>query len=810
MRGIQQKLLGGLLAFSSGLSLAAANSQLVSWNNLGMHCMDSDYSVFSILPPYNTVEAQLIVNGKLIRDGAGYKITYQAVADPDGSLNSTAMGKGNFYAYVGKLYGATLAPETGLAGWAMPGVTNLPQTMLFETTNRPTATAATLVNWWRAEGIPISPYDDGQRKNPYPLMRLIAWDSANRPLATNDVVLPVSDEMDCRACHASGAQTAAQPTAGWVWDGSPERDYRLNILRLHDEWQFANQPRLYAAALAAGGFNAQGLYRGVVADDRPVLCARCHASEALGAQSFEKIPPLTVSVHSFHAHVLDPDLQVTLDEAADRGACYRCHPGATTRCLRGAMGHAVAQDGSMQLQCQSCHGSLSAVGASDRIGWLMEPNCQSCHTGTATHNNGQIRYASVFQTNGAPRLPVDGTFATQADTPAPGLSLYRFSAGHGGLQCAACHGSTHAEFPSAERNDNLRNIALQGHEGVLSECGACHPTTPNTVSGGPHGLHPLGQTWVNRHADVVESTGRTQCATCHGNDYRGTVLSRTQAERTLSARLSNGRSVTLVRGAVVGCYTCHNGPSGEGANPAATPSVNNIAINTAAGQPGAAAITVDPSSATLSILSQPGHGTVGVSNNVVTYYPEPGYVGADSFTYDAWNAGKNSLLGTGTITVTPGMYSLATQARVPASYPAAWPVPFAVTVTRSNTTAAIEVAWSFGDGSASDTNLVATHAYAAPGSYPWMVTAAIGNVRVQKFGTLLVEPPIVLAAGNSYGQVQLSWPKTTADCWLESSPALGHPIRWTAVTNRVEVGERGFSIALPVSGDQFYRLKRSW
>ena len=41
--------------------------------------------------------------------------------------------------------------------------------------------------------------------------------------------------MDCRACHASGSGAAAEPGSGWVWNPDPERDYRLNILRLHDD-----------------------------------------------------------------------------------------------------------------------------------------------------------------------------------------------------------------------------------------------------------------------------------------------------------------------------------------------------------------------------------------------------------------------------------------------------------------------------------------------------------------------------------------------------------------------------------------------
>jgi hypothetical protein len=282
--------------------------------------------------------------------------------------------------------------------------------------------------------------------------------------------------MDCRACHASGTEALAKPAAGWVWDGLPERDFRLNILRLHDEREFQAQPALYSAALDARGFNPRGLYRGVVAEGKPVLCASCHASEALGAPSYGTIPPLTTSVHGFHARVLDPILNTTLDSVANRSACYRCHPGSATRCLRGAMGSAIAADGSMEMQCQSCHGSMSVVGSTNRVGWFMEPNCQACHSGTATANSGKIRFVSALvDAAGTIRLPGDRSFATQVNTPANGLSLYRFSAGHGGLQCSACHGSTHAEFPSSHRNDNLRNLSLQGHAGMMIECTSCHP-----------------------------------------------------------------------------------------------------------------------------------------------------------------------------------------------------------------------------------------------------------------------------------------------------------------------------------------------
>ena len=100
-------------ALSVALAYAAGGATILGWNNLGMHCMDSDYSVFSILPPYNTIEAQLIVNGKLVTNGAGYTVTYQAVADPTGSINKSSIGKGNWLQYAPQLFGA-VAGDQGL------------------------------------------------------------------------------------------------------------------------------------------------------------------------------------------------------------------------------------------------------------------------------------------------------------------------------------------------------------------------------------------------------------------------------------------------------------------------------------------------------------------------------------------------------------------------------------------------------------------------------------------------------------------------------------------------------------------------
>lgn len=639
------------------LTTVAAPNQILGWNNLGMHCMDSDYSVFSILPPYNTIEAQLLVNGKLVSQDAGYSVSYEAVADPDGSINRSSVGKSNWSLYERILYGAPLGftADQGLAGWNMPGPLNTPQAMLFEKNNAPAPGVSTPVNWFRAEGIPITPTDDAGNRNPYPLMRLVARDPTNHVIATNDIVLPVSDEMDCRVCHGANTQAAARPDAGWITDPNKVRENRLNILATHDDCEFANHPALYSEALAARGMNAAGLLA-TVADGRPILCATCHASEALGAPSFVSangngtVPPLTTSVHTKHAGVMDPAQNKTLDAADNREACYRCHPGSTTRCLRGAMGSAVAADGDMAMQCQSCHGTMSQVGSPTRVGWFMEPNCQSCHTGTAVKNSGQIRYLSVFDANGHERVPADTTFATTPNTPAPGLSLYRFSVGHGGLQCSACHGSTHAEFPAAHRNDNIRNVQLQGHAGVLVECTACHATMPVTTNGGPHGMHPIGQGWVDSHHDAVSASGRAACQTCHGVDYRGTELSRVQGDRTW--RVGDAGTLSFYRGATVGCYTCHKGPSESSMNTASAPAIANVSAATAMGTPVNMTLPVTlATGVTVRVISQPPNGTVGISGGTATYYPFGEFSGIDTFTFAAYDGAKNSALATGTVRV---------------------------------------------------------------------------------------------------------------------------------------------------------------
>lgn len=624
-----------IIALFCTRSSAQSTAQVLSWNNLGMHCMDDDFSVFAILPPYNTIEAQVVtgVNGtaQRVTDAGGLQVNYRAVLDSAGSINTTSIGKGNFWEYVFPMLGAPLALDQGLEllgsspGAWMPGPSNTPKPMYYEAAS----------NWFVAWGIPITPFDDDLQLNPYPMMHVAVSGGVT---ASTDIVLPVSTEMDCRLCHASGSEPAARPSPDWEWNAVPTRDYRFNILRLHDQKRFQSMPVAYSNYLVAAGYNTKGLYVSAFKKERPVLCAICHTSEAVPGSGQPGIPQLTTSIHGHHAAVIDPKTGISLGATSNRSACYRCHPGAETRCLRGAMGRAVASNGSLLIQCQDCHGSMATVGDPGRTGWFEEPNCQACHTGDAVNNSGQIRYNNVYVSNTVMRVPNNRRFATNTNAPLPGLSLFRFSKGHGGLYCSACHGSTHAEFPSAFFNDNVASMQRQGHVGQVSECSACHGRNPVTEFGGPHGMHPLN--WVNGH----KTPGKTlaNCRVCHGADDRGSVLSRSFKDQNLLSQ-------TYWRGRRIGCYECHNGPVETGQTRPPEPTATSRSASTTVNQPVEIGLTA--SAPILRIVSQPERGMVGLNGNTATYYPATGFVGTETFTFCSDSGYRESNLATVTVTV---------------------------------------------------------------------------------------------------------------------------------------------------------------
>ncbi|MDD2769952.1 MAG: IPT/TIG domain-containing protein [Methylococcus sp.] len=529
-------------------------------NNLGMHCVDKSFEVLSLLPPFNVVNAQVVG-----QDGSGNPVLlgadrvylrYSPIADGNGSQNSTSIGKSDFWNHAKALFGTALNDGEGLTGLYMPA-------------DAP-AGAPPALDWkhgtglFSAAGIPILPVDDAYQTNRFPLMRIVAYDKANdQPLGSVDTVLPVSDETDCHNCHAAGKAAAIDPSVNWatpsdVSNGiAVENAARLNILKLHDK---------------RAGTRLE--------NSQPVLCAGCHYSPALDIEGTgpagiqQALPTLSAAMHGFHAGKLGN----TKDQAnapgqsavtANEQACYECHPGRSTQCLRGAMTNS--------LTCQNCHGNMEAVGAKhtlhrggDSTGhrqpWSDEPLCQSCHTGDAVSHNRDVlasdglrAYLAYDPADPAatPRHAANQRFAEDKE------QLFQHSQGHGGLACEACHGSTHAIWPAGGNrnpNDNVAAKQLQGHIGTITECGTCHKAALPLNLNGPHGMHVVGDSRWQRGHERAYKSNPTACQACHGADYRGSPLSRAATDRVYNTGEFGVKQVK--KGNAVTCYTCHNGPRG--------------------------------------------------------------------------------------------------------------------------------------------------------------------------------------------------------------------------------------------------------
>ncbi len=120
---------GGGDGGGGGGGTASGSYTVLAWNDLGMHCVDGkDYSVFSILPPYNNLRAQVVLRdaGAEAVVGSGITVSYESAADASGSINTSSAGKTNFWQWVQALFGAAPAPDIGLTGNPTPSATPAP------------------------------------------------------------------------------------------------------------------------------------------------------------------------------------------------------------------------------------------------------------------------------------------------------------------------------------------------------------------------------------------------------------------------------------------------------------------------------------------------------------------------------------------------------------------------------------------------------------------------------------------------------------------------------------------------------------
>jgi hypothetical protein len=399
--GVALVLYVGNSEIASGAGPEATNSTAASshpsgyvvlaWNDLGMHCYDRDYQVMGVLPPFNTLWAQVIKVGdppQIVTSGVTVEYSF---AD-----NTYSVGKTNFWTYAQKLFNLPqpLPDNVGLKGKGLSGEMDAAG------------------DHFTATGIPLTEFSDSnpQVADPYQMATIVVKNAdTGEELTRAEVVAPISSELGCFNCHADdGDATTKYPI-------TPTGDVRTNILALHDYLSQAKYP--------AG--NDQPLM-----DRQPVLCAECHSSNALGAAGVQGISSLSNAMHNHHKDLMDitPDTE----------GCYKCHPGPNTQCLRDTM------SGHFSLTCVNCHGDMAQV-ASNPNPWLNEPQCANA----TCHGSGyQLNQALYRQSQGHGSVYCAGCHdSPHAIAPSreekDGLKFVALQGNPGTLRdCTVCHATT--------------------------------------------------------------------------------------------------------------------------------------------------------------------------------------------------------------------------------------------------------------------------------------------------------------------------------------------------------------------------------
>lgn len=403
---------------------------LLAWNDLGMHCISDCDPWFILLPPANTLEAQLIKRGptpEIITEGVEIRYVVEK-----GFENPSAHVE--FWNFAESYFGTKLENNVGLAGKGLSGTFEYKEGRGFV-----------------AEMIPVVPYNDDGSFNPYPMFTVEAVDKASGEiLMTTKAVAPVSTEMGCRNCHGGG----------WRVNGisGVTDETAINILKVHDR---INNTDLYETA----------------ANGKPQLCQSCHADPALAAEGKPEHNNFSAAMHGWHANYM---------YVPGGKACTMCHPASekgNTRCNRGIHPQ-------LGLNCTDCHGTLADHAAgllnaqentassarllakletvfvantadvNPRLPWIQQPDCLGCHEDFEMPNGD---YSAFNKWN--------DEFS----------ELYRMRTGDAGIRCEACHNSTHSIYPArnafGKNRDNTQPMQYSGMPlpiGSEFSCEVCH------------------------------------------------------------------------------------------------------------------------------------------------------------------------------------------------------------------------------------------------------------------------------------------------------------------------------------------------
>lgn len=223
---------------------ALGNYIVVAYNELGMHCMNQDFSELMILPPFNTLRAQVIRRGGSPEImGSDVQVRFNIPG------NTHSADKTNFWTFAPQLFGVAFPPDTGVTGTRLWG--SMPK--------------RAGLREFEATGIPLTPLDDMGLENPYQLATVTATMNG-AVIAQTQAVVPVSWEISCNICHTT-----------------PGISVGRDILRKHDT-RHGTQ----------------------LESHMPVNCSSCHADPALGAPGQAGVATLSSAMHSSHASRMGP------------------------------------------------------------------------------------------------------------------------------------------------------------------------------------------------------------------------------------------------------------------------------------------------------------------------------------------------------------------------------------------------------------------------------------------------------------------------------------------------------------------------
>jgi hypothetical protein len=449
---------------------------VIANNDLGMHCACPGGEYFLLLPPFNTLRAQVIERGpipKLLGAEDHITVKYDLVQNTDESLKADPY----FASWIDNMpkygFGEALRPDgriQGLTGATLDGEMQALPEGIWEVTGVP-AFPDVSNNSTDAEKIMTDPLG-GPNRNPYITAQVSVYDSTTGDkLAETSTVVPVAFG-GCCSCHLELTKNSGM-------DPTPANSFAL-MGSLHQQDSGIN-----FAEMDPDGDGTPG----------PIRCSACHLDPAMGESVAPGYPGYPTSKYTFSNvlhrwHVENPAvLQYNQNLATD---CYACHPGNNIGCFRGLHENSG-------LWCTDCHGDLNTRVTEGQVdqpwsGYTL-PKCIQCH-GDQGEGNGLLDGFGGYFLN---------------------------SRGHVGSKvlCSTCHGSPHSLYPSNLPADNIQPMALQGSESAIGRCDVCHTDKGSQWAKPPH--EPAGANAPTTGGSTGGSTIdpatelTTTCLNCHGD-----------------------------------------------------------------------------------------------------------------------------------------------------------------------------------------------------------------------------------------------------------------------------------------------------